>query len=281
LLAADHTCETRTLGARKQISDLTLARGVQVRPIMKPRAALVSLALHFFGALALFLMASLVSQPPAKPAVQNILIALRAPRKLAAKPGGGGDRSVLPAQRGRAPEVHVRKIFMPPVAVIRNENPKLVVEQALLTTPDFNIAATNVGDPFGVPSGSPGGPGGPSGYGKGRGNYGGDGDGNNGPGVGEGNKPKVRLSRQPQVIYKVEPEYSEDARKVHFQGTVILTIDVDANGVPANIRVVHSLGLGLDERAIQAVAKWRFRPAMSGDHAVTAPAVIEVSFHLL
>ena len=54
---------------------------------------------------------------------------------------------MLPAQRGRAPEVHVRKIFMPPLAVIRNENPKLIVEQALLTAPDFNISAGNVGDP--------------------------------------------------------------------------------------------------------------------------------------
>ena len=57
---------------------------------------------------------------------------------------------MLPAQRGRAPEVHVRKIFMPPVAVIRNENPKLVVEQALLTSPDFNISAANIGDPAGT-----------------------------------------------------------------------------------------------------------------------------------
>ena len=91
----------------------------------------------------------------------------------------------------------------------------------------------------------------------------------------------ARLTRQPQLIYKVEPEYSEDARKVHFQGTVILSIEVDANGLPSNIRVVRSIGLGLDERAIQAVAKWKFRPAVSGDHPVAAPAIVEVSFHLL
>jgi TonB family protein len=79
----------------------------------------------------------------------------------------------------------------------------------------------------------------------------------------------------------VEPEYSEDARKVHYQGTVILSIEVDTNGLPTNIRVVHSIGLGLDERAVQAVAKWRFRPAVAGDHPVAAPAMVEVSFHLL
>jgi TonB family protein len=246
---------------------------------MKPRAALVSLALHFFGALALFLIASFVPMPLVQRPLANVPIALRAPRIVMAKPSGGGDRSLLPANRGRAPEVHVRKIFIPPVAVIRNENPKLIVEQAMLNAPEINISAENIGDPLGVgrvPSGGL------------RGHLGlGDGDGSDiGPGSGKGgdggsNKQRARLSRQPQLIYQIEPEYSEDARKVHFQGTVVLAIDVDSNWLPSNIRVVRSVGLGLDERAIQAVAKWRFRPAMSGDRAVAAPATVEVSFHLL
>jgi TonB family protein len=209
----------------------------------------------------------------------NVPIALKAPRPAMTKPSGGGDRSPLPANRGRAPEVHVRKIFMPPVAVIRNENPKLIVEQALLNAPEINISAENIGDPLGTGRMPSGGPGGPYGYGDRPGSGIGH---DSGPGVDGGrNKPPVRLSRQPQLIYKVEPEYSEDARKVHFQGTVILAIEVDANGMPSNIRVIRSVGLGLDERAIQAVAKWKFRPAMSGDHTVAAPATVEVSFHLL
>lgn len=246
---------------------------------MKPRAALVSLALHFFGALALFLIASFVPIPLVQRPLANVPIALRAPRIVTAKPGGGGDRSLLPANRGRAPEVHVRKIFMPPVAVIRNENPKLIVEQALLNAPEINISAENIGNPLGTGRMPSGGPGGPYGYG----NVTGQGIGNeSGPGVDGGrSKPPIRLSRQPQLIYQVEPEYSEDARKVHFQGTVVLAIEVDSNGFPSKIRVVHSVGLGLDERAMQAVARWRFRPAMSGDHAVAAPATVEVSFHLL
>ena len=245
---------------------------------MKPRAALVSLALHFFGALALFLTASFVSLPPVQPALPNVPIALRAPRIVTAKQGGGGDRSMLPAQRGHAPEVHVRRIFIPP-AVIRNENPKLIVQQASLTAPDFNISATNVGDPLGVGRLPSGGLRGPGGFGNGPGRGFGDepGDGFHG----EASSPKARLTRQPQLIYSVEPEYSEDARKVHFQGTVVLSIQVDPSGMPSKIRVVRSVGLGLDERAIQAVEKWRFRPAMSGDHPVPAPATVEVSFHLL
>jgi periplasmic protein TonB len=246
---------------------------------MKPRAALVSLALHFFGALALFLTASFVSRPPVQPPMRNVSIALRVPRSVLAAKRGGGDRSVLPAQRGRAPEVHARKVFIPPVAVIRNENPKLIVEQALLTSPDFNISAVNVGDPRGTGLVPSGGTGGPFGIGSGTGGDVGPGPGHSGDGG--ASKPRPRLTRQPQLIYQVEPEYSEDARKVHFQGTVILSIEVDTNGMPSNIRVVHSIGLGLDERAIQAVAKWRFRPAVAGDRPVVAPAMVEVSFHLL
>jgi periplasmic protein TonB len=265
--------------ALKKNKRLAAAVSVHFSAGMKPRAALVSLALHFFGALALFLVASFVPMPMLQRPLANIPIAVRAPRIVMAKPTGGGDRSLLPANRGRAREVHVRKIFMPPVAVIRNENPKLIVEQALLNAPEINISAENIGDPLGVGRVPSGGPGGPLGIGPGIGYSIGPGKGSGGDGGSSGQR--ARLSRQPQLIYKVEPEYSEDARKVHFQGTVVLAIEVDSNGTPSNIRVVRSLGLGLDERAIQAVAKWKFRPAMSGDHAVAAPATVEVTFHLL
>jgi len=58
-------------------------------------------------------------------------------------------------------------------------------------------------------------------------------------------------------------------------------IDVGPDGHPANIRVAHGVGLGLDERAIDAVSHWRFSPAVAGDGPVVAPALVEVGFHLL
>ena len=58
----------------------------------------------------------------------------------------------------------------------------------------------------------------------------------------------------------MEPEYSEEARKAKYQGTVLLYIEVDTDGRATNIRVVRSLGLGLDEKAIEAVKKWKFKP---------------------
>lgn len=85
----------------------------------------------------------------------------------------------------------------------------------------------------------------------------------------------------PQVIYKVEPEFSEEARKAKFQGIVVLAIEVDATGKARGFRIVQPLGLGLDEKAVEAVAKWRFRPGMRNGKPIVTNATVEVTFHLL
>src|SRR5207248_3106538 len=85
----------------------------------------------------------------------------------------------------------------------------------------------------------------------------------------------------PVVLSKVEPEYSEEARKSKWQGTVVLQIVVDEHGNPGQVRVIRALGLGLDEKAIDAVSKWRFKPGMKAGKAVPVIATIEVSFRLL
>jgi len=85
----------------------------------------------------------------------------------------------------------------------------------------------------------------------------------------------------PTLIYKVEPEYSEEARKAKFQGTVVLYVVVDEKGMPRDLKVVRALGLGLDEKAIEAVKKWRFRPGYLNGKAVAVAATIEVNFRLL
>lgn len=137
-----------------------------------------------------------------------------------------------------------------------------------------------MGDPMGIAglfSAGPGlsgiGKGGPGGVGPGHGSRQGGGDSPGGSGT--------RITRGPQVIHSEEPEYSEEARKARFQGTVVLAIEVDVNGRPENIRVLRGLGLGLDEKAIEALERWRFRPAIAGDHPVPAQAVVEVTFRLL
>ena len=85
----------------------------------------------------------------------------------------------------------------------------------------------------------------------------------------------------PKLIYKVEPEFSEEARKAKFQGTVVLSIEVDESGLTRMPQILSSLGLGLDQKAIEAVLRWRFRPAFRNGKPVPTSARVEVNFRLL
>lgn len=141
------------------------------------------------------------------------------------------------------------------------------------------------GDPYGKPGPPSSGPG--SGGGIGTGDGGGVGPGD-GPGLGPGSGGGVTTTRSqrgsfsgPTLVFKVEPEYTDDARKARLQGLVSLVAEVGADGRIRSARVVRGLGMGLDERAMEAVTQWRFRPARRDGVAVAAPAIIEVHFHLL
>ena len=201
--------------------------------------------------------------------------------------GGGGVGSDTAASKGALPRVS-RRPFTPPVAKYENLNPILPMEPA--TQGNYESPVVKITLPFGDPNGVVGpasggrGSGGGIGDGKGKGvgNYNGDGYGQkDGSGV-EGITARYASdATRPALIYKVEPEYSEEARKVRLQGEVVLSIEVDPRGTPQNISVVQSLGLGLDERAIAAVSRWRFRPGYSDGKAVVTPAMIHVTFRLL
>jgi TonB family protein len=85
----------------------------------------------------------------------------------------------------------------------------------------------------------------------------------------------------PGLLFKSEPEYSEEARAAKFQGTVLLYIEVAPDGTAQNIRVTRPLGLGLDEKAIESVRRWKFKPGMKDGQPVTVQATIEVNFRLM
>ncbi len=85
----------------------------------------------------------------------------------------------------------------------------------------------------------------------------------------------------PMLLKKVEPKYSESARRAKIQGTVILAIEIWEDGRAHNIRVIKSLGYGLDEEAIKAVAQWTFKPGAKDGRAVRVAAQVEVSFRLI
>jgi TonB family protein len=85
----------------------------------------------------------------------------------------------------------------------------------------------------------------------------------------------------PVITLKVAPQYAEEARQAKYQGTALVSLVVDANGNPQDIRIAKSLGLGLDERAIEAVQKWRFKPGMKAGKPVKVRIQVEVNFRLL
>ena len=201
--------------------------------------------------------------------------------------GGGGGRSPLPASHGVLPRL-ARHQFVPPSATPPEFKPALLMEATLVAPVESRIpdaVLARFGDPLGrdgPPSDGPG-----TNGGIGAGSNGGIGD-HSGPGYGSRDGGGVELSggfsgriTAPVVLYKVDPEFSEEARKAKYQGTVLLAIEVGEDGRAHGFRVLQSLGLGLDEKAIEAVSQWKFKPAMRNGRPVRAAATIQVNFRLL
>jgi len=203
--------------------------------------------------------------------------------------GGGGDRDKLQAPKGRLPKFAMEQIT-PPAMVIRNDHPKLAVEPTVVVPPQVKIAQAalpNFGDPKAIiPSGPPSNGTG-SGGGIGSGSGGGVGSGE-GPGVGPGRGGGIGGGvfkvgggvSAPRALNTPDPEYSEEARKAKYQGTVVLWLIVDQNGRPQQVKVARSLGMGLDQKAIEAVRNWKFEPAMKDGRPVAVQINVEVNFRL-
>ena len=200
--------------------------------------------------------------------------------------GGGGDRSKLSASKGALPRLSSEQLA-PPVIVVRNENPKLPVEPTVVVPPEVKFPQVGpLGDPlstvFAPPSNGIG-----SGGGIGSGSGGGIGSGR-GPGVGPGWGGGIGGGvyhvgggvTAPRAIYSPDPEFSEEARKAKYQGTVVLSVIVGTDGRTHDVRVRRALGMGLDENAIKAIREWRFEPGRKAGVPVAVVADIEVSFRL-
>ncbi len=201
--------------------------------------------------------------------------------------GGGGDRDKLEATKGKLPKF-AKDQFTPPMVVVRNENPKLPMEPTVVVPPEIKLPqiGTNLGDPLsGVVGPASNGTG--SGGGIGSGSGGGVGSGR-GPGVGPGwgggiGGGAYRVGggvSAPRALFSPDPEYSEEARKAKYQGTVVLWVVVGPDGRTHEIRVQRSLGMGLDEKAIQAVRMWKFDPARKDGQPVAVQINVEVNFRL-
>jgi TonB family protein len=84
----------------------------------------------------------------------------------------------------------------------------------------------------------------------------------------------------PKLIHSVDPDFSDAARRAHHEGAVSIQLIVDSRGNPQDVHVVKHLGMGLDQKAVEAVEQYRFSPAMYQGHPVAVQMVIQVNFHL-
>ena len=84
----------------------------------------------------------------------------------------------------------------------------------------------------------------------------------------------------PSVVDSPDPKFPETARVAKFNGVVVVGMIVGTDGVPRDMWIKQKLGLGLDQKAIEAVQQWRFRPATKNRQPVAVPITVEVSFHL-
>lgn len=100
----------------------------------------------------------------------------------------------------------------------------------------------------------------------------------------QGDKRVHRIGEEgvtaPKLLYKVEPKYTDEARDAKIEGTLVLSLEIDTDGLARNIEVVRGLDPGLDQNGIDAVEQWRFDPGKKGGQPVRVAAKIEINYRL-
>ena len=203
--------------------------------------------------------------------------------------GGGGSHDIVEASKGRTPKIAKQPIVPPQVQTV--DKPKIAIEPAINiqqniklpdnpTLPNIGVLTSHNNVVLSNGQGS---------NGIGTGKNGGDGSGNgNGFGPGTGGNVGGGLYRvgngvsEPKLAFSVEAEFSDEARRAKYEGTVVISLIVDAQGNPQNVHVSRSLGMGLDEKAIEAVRQYKFKPAIEAKSGkpVPVPISVEVRFRL-
>jgi periplasmic protein TonB len=201
--------------------------------------------------------------------------------------GGGGSHNILPLPKGKLPKFEQQPV-VPPILAL-NEHPKLTAEPAIVMPKDLELPPDhmpNIGDPrTSVAGPASNGSGELAGMGTGSGGGIGPGRGNGyGPGEGGGYGGSVYQVgggvAAPKVIYAVDPEFSDEARRAKFQGMCVVALIVDAQGNPQRVHAVGHLGMGLDEKAVAAVKQYKFKPATLQGRPVPVEVNVEVDFRI-
>jgi protein TonB len=230
---------------------------------------------------ALFIANQVKVLQPAKKDVTSVAVPPPPPiaPKLQQIGGGGGQHDIAPVSKGRLPDL-AQKQIVPPKAP-PTQAPRLAITPTVVVQKDLNLANNdmpNLGLPSSSLKGVSLGNGTGSGIGSGNGSGIGPGSGGNEGGgifhIGGG-------VSMPVVIYQPEPEFSEEARKAKFSGNVLVYLVIEPDGTPSHVRVARGVGMGLDQKAVEAVRKYRFKPAMKDGKPVRADLYVEVNFQIL
>ncbi|HTV09800.1 MAG TPA: energy transducer TonB [Candidatus Aquilonibacter sp.] len=242
----------------------------------------VAVGIHavIIGIIAILIAAKVPIAAPVKQA----FIALTTPPPPPVAPkatkigGGGGQHDLAPVSKGRLPKLAQTQI-VPPKAP-PTIPPKLAVEPTVVVQKDLNLANNtmpNLGMPNSNLKGFSMGNGNGTGIGSGNGNGIGPGSGGN---IGGGVYQVGGSVRPPIAIYTPDPEFSEEARKAKFSGNVVVSLIVDASGNPKNVHVLRGVGMGLDEKAVEAVRQYKFKPALQNGKPVAVYLNVEVNFQI-
>jgi TonB family protein len=278
-----HRAFTRKPGvAETDLMPSLSGNGYGIYPVRRANFA-ASVLLHVAAVVVFVALGVMMVQKQQKDRNQTLsVVTLLAPYKNGGG-GGGGDRSIQPASEGGRPKTSMQQL-VPPVVIRPREDSKIMAEPTVVA--DLKLAASpQVGDQLSrlmAPSNGPG-----AGGGIGSGSDGGVGPGHgvgSGPGNDYGNggaRAESGHITKPKLIFSVDPEFSEEARRLKYQGVVVVTVLVGVDGRIHDARITRSLGMGLDEKALETIKLWKFEPARASNGSpVAVYASIEVNFRL-
>ena len=209
--------------------------------------------------------------------VTDLAIPPQAPPKAEKMGGGGGQRGPTPVTKGTPPKFAETQI-VPPNKPPQIE-PKIHIEPTIEVQKDVKMASSlpQIGIASSPLVGMSMGNGSGTGLGSGSGSGLGPGSGGN---TGGGPKRIGGGVSAPVLIYSVEPEFSEEARKAKMAGNVMVNLWVDTQGNPSHVHVVQGVGMGLNEKAVEAVKQYKFKPAMENGKPVLVELNVEVVFQI-
>ena len=283
--------EQRLLARLMQAADAAEANQRVMPPLFTSSARMVpqrsaastwtALGLH---AAALLLIAILVAKhvqlAPPLPRAMTALLAPAppvAPKKTSIG-GGGGQPDHAPVTRGHLPRLAQTQIVPPKAPPMMA--PRLAVEPSVVVQKDLKMAdmkAPDIGAPNSTLRGFSMGNSNGSGIGSGTGSGIGPGTGGN---IGGGIYHVGGSVHAPVLTFSIEPEFSEEARKAKFSGSVDVYLIVDEQGNPTHVHVARDVGMGLGDKAVEAVRQYKFKPAMKDGKPVKVDMYVEVDFHI-